>query len=57
MFTIMKFSGKWLKLEKVILSEVTRTQRVKYGKYSFILEINCKDKGSHATIHRPVETK
>ena len=25
--TMMKFTGKWMKLEKIILSEVTQTQK------------------------------
>ena len=33
---IMKFSGKCMELEKIILSEVTQTQKDKYGMYSLI---------------------
>ena len=33
---IFKFSGKWTKLEKNILSEVTQTQKDKHGLYSLI---------------------
>ena len=33
---IMKFAGKWMELEKIILSEVTQTQKDKYGMYSLI---------------------
>ena len=33
---IMKFAGKWMELEKIILSEVTQTQRVKPGMYSLL---------------------
>ncbi|KAL6076002.1 hypothetical protein STEG23_007609 [Scotinomys teguina] len=33
---IMKFAGKWMELENVILSEVTQTQKDKYGIYSLI---------------------
>jgi hypothetical protein len=34
---IMKFSGKWMGLEKqIILSEVTQTQKDKYGMYLLI---------------------
>ncbi|KAL6040140.1 hypothetical protein STEG23_038034, partial [Scotinomys teguina] len=32
----MKFAGKWMELENVILSEVTQTQEDKYGIYSLI---------------------
>ena len=35
---IIKISGKWVKLEKIILSEVTQTQKDKYGMYSVIIE-------------------
>ena len=33
---IMKFLGKWMELEKIILSEVTQTQKDKHGMYSLI---------------------
>ena len=33
---IMKFVGKWMELEKIVLSEVTQTQRVKPGMYSLL---------------------
>jgi hypothetical protein len=33
---IVKFSGKWMGLEKIILSEVTQTQKEKHGMYSLI---------------------
>ena len=29
----MKFVGKWIELEKIILSEVTQTQKDMYGMY------------------------
>ena len=33
----MKFPGKWMKLEKkIILSEITQTQKDKHGMDSFI---------------------
>jgi hypothetical protein len=32
----MKFAGKWMELEDIILSEVTQSQRNKYGMYSLI---------------------
>lgn len=57
MSNIMKFSGKWVEREKVILSDITQTKKFKCVKYSFIVDINWKDKGSHDTIHIPVETK
>ncbi|WP_080051904.1 hypothetical protein [Oceanospirillum multiglobuliferum] len=33
---IMRFAGKWMDLEKIILSEVAQTQKDKYGMYSLI---------------------
>ena len=31
---ILKFAGKWIALENIILSEVTQTQKDKYNIYS-----------------------
>ena len=33
---IMKFAGKWMDLENIILSEVTQTQKDTYAMYSLI---------------------
>ena len=33
---ILKFVGKWMDLENIILSEVTQTQKDKYHTYSLI---------------------
>jgi hypothetical protein len=33
---IMNFSGKWMKLEKIIRSQVTQTQKVKHRRFSLI---------------------
>ena len=33
---ILKFAGRWRKLEKYILSEVTKTKKDKHGMYSHI---------------------
>jgi hypothetical protein len=33
---LMKSAGKWVELEKIILSEVTETQKDKHGVYSLI---------------------
>ena len=33
---ILSFSGKWIELENVILSEVTQTQKDMHGMYSLI---------------------
>ena len=35
---IMSFARKWMELEKVILSEVTQTQKDMHGIYSLISE-------------------
>ncbi|EGV98263.1 Retrovirus-related Pol polyprotein LINE-1 [Cricetulus griseus] len=35
---ILKFAGKWMELEEIILSEVTQSQKDKHGMYSFIYE-------------------
>ena len=32
----LKFAGKWMDLENIILSEVTQTQKDKYHMYSLI---------------------
>ena len=32
----IKFAGKWMELENIILSEVTHTQKNTHGKYSLI---------------------
>jgi hypothetical protein len=32
----MKFTGKWIKLENIILSEVTQSQKNTHGIYSLI---------------------
>ena len=33
---IMNFANKWMKLENIILSEVTQTPKDMYGMYSLI---------------------
>jgi hypothetical protein len=32
----MKFAGKWMELENIILSEVTQTQKNTHGMYSVL---------------------
>jgi hypothetical protein len=34
----MKFTGKWMELENIILSEVTHTQKNTHGMYSLMSE-------------------
>jgi hypothetical protein len=36
---IMLFTSKWMELEKIILSEVTKTQKAKSPIFSLIFEI------------------
>jgi hypothetical protein len=33
---IMRFAGKWMELENIILNEVTQTQKDMHGIYSLI---------------------
>jgi hypothetical protein len=33
---IMKFAGKWMELENIVLSEVTQISKDMYGMYSLI---------------------
>lgn len=33
---IMKYAGKWMELEKIILNEVIQTEKDKHGMYSLI---------------------
>jgi hypothetical protein len=33
---VMKFSGKWMELEKIMLGEVTKLQKDRHGMYSLI---------------------
>ena len=35
---IMNFTGKWMELENVVLSEVTQTQKDMHGMYSLVSE-------------------
>ena len=35
---ILSFAGKWMKLENIILSEVTQAQKNTHGMYSVISE-------------------
>jgi hypothetical protein len=34
---ILSFSGKWMEIENIILSEVTQTQKGMHGMYSLII--------------------
>jgi len=45
----MKFIGKWMDLENIILSELTQSQNNTHGKYS-LME---KSQNTHSTVHKP----
>ena len=53
----MKFTGKWVELENIILNEVTQTKKDKCDMYSPVSGINQKVKDNYITIHRPKEAK
>ena len=39
---ILSFTGKWMEVENIILSEVTQTQKDMHDMYSLIREVNFK---------------
>ena len=47
----MKFVGKWMELENIILSEVAHTQNTSHGMYS--LDFSPKAQNTHDTSHKP----
>ena len=52
----MKFAGKWMELENIILSEVTQSQRNKHSMNSLIEWIFAQKFGiPQDSIHRPYE--
>jgi hypothetical protein len=53
----MKFLGKWMDLEAIILSEVTQSQKNTHGMYSLIRGYYPDAQNSQDTIHRPHETQ
>jgi hypothetical protein len=53
----MKFSGKWMELENIILSEVTQSQNNTCAMYSLIVDISPKAQNNQDTIHRPHEAQ
>ena len=53
----MNFSGKWMELEKIILSEVTQTQKDKHGMYVLTYKWILAVMFNHVTIHRLKEAK
>jgi hypothetical protein len=48
----MKFLGKWIELENVILSTVTQSQKNTHGMHSLISDISPKAPNNQDTIHR-----
>jgi hypothetical protein len=57
---LMNFSGKWMELENIILSEVTQSQKSSYGMYSLISDISPpppQAQNTHGTTHTPYETQ
>ena len=50
---ILKFVGKWMKLEKHILREVTETRKDKYSMSSLI----CKTKDNQPIVHSPRQAR
>jgi len=53
----MKFLHKWMELEKIILSEVTQSQKSTHGMHSLISSISPKAQNTQDTIHRPYEAQ
>jgi hypothetical protein len=51
----MNFSGKWMELENIILSEVTQLKKNIHGIYSLICGYYPKTSDLHDTTHRPYE--
>ena len=49
---ILNFAGKWVDLENIILSEVTKTQKDNYHMYSLIGGFQAESKESQPTNHK-----
>ena len=54
---ILKFVGKWLDLENIILSEVTQIQKDEYNMYSLISDFYTQSKENQLTTHNPRESR
>ena len=48
----MKFTGKWVELGNMILSDVTQTSKNTHGMYSLISEYQSKTHNVYGTTHR-----
>ena len=53
----MKFLGKWMEVENIILSEVTQSQKNTHGIHSLISGYYPKAPNNQDTIHRPHEAQ
>ena len=53
----MKFLGKWMELENIILSEVTKSQKKTHGIHSLISGYQPRSLEYQDTIHRPHEAQ
>jgi hypothetical protein len=53
----MKFLGKWMELENIILSEVTQSQKNTHGKHSLISGYSSKVRNTQDSIHRHMKPK
>ena len=51
----MNFAGKWMELENIILSEVTKTQKDIHKVYTLISGYYTKIQNNLDTTHRPYE--
>ena len=53
----MKFLGKWMELENIILSKVTQTHKNTHGMHSLYVDISPKVHKTQDSIHRPHEAQ
>ena len=53
----MKFLGKWIKLENIILSEVTQSQKNTHGMHSLRMDISPDAQNTRDIIHMKLKKK
>ena len=53
----MKFLGRWIDLEDIILSQVTQSQKNTHDMHSLISGYRPKAQNTQDTIHRPYEAQ
>ena len=53
----MKFLGKWMELENIILSDVTQSQKNIHGMYSWEMDISLESWNKPETVRRPNEAQ